>query len=161
MYFLAFILLLLQWLVFSGRFDAFHITLGVIASAFVAYTSRNLLFRDNRTFSMRWKEFCKFPSYLLWLGGQIVIANFYLMKLVFSRNMKNYLQPQIVTLNVENLKSDVAKVTLAHSITLTPGTISLSLENKTLTVYAINSEVAKGLDAMLKKVTWVFAGEML
>ena len=43
------------------------------------------------------------------------------------------------------LKTNAARVAFANSITLTPGTITVSLEGSELLVHALNREIAGGL----------------
>ena len=51
----------------------------------------------------------------------------------------------------------MARVTLANSITLTPGTITVSLENDTLMIHALNRDMAEAVknsifEKILKKM---------
>ena len=43
---IMFMILFLFWIVMSGRFDGFHLALGVISSAIVSYISHDLFFKD-------------------------------------------------------------------------------------------------------------------
>ena len=157
MFLLAFFLLFIQWMIFSGRFDWFHLGLGAVSCLFLAYTTQDLIFRDEkRTLRIRIREFVRFPIYTIWLIGQVVQANFYLLYLVFHPRMKDLIDPEILELDGSMLENDFARIVLAQSITLTPGTITLSIEHKKLTVYTINSKTSAGLGTMLKKVAWVF-----
>ena len=47
------------------------------------------------------------------------------------------------------LKTNAARVALANSITLTPGTITVSLEGDELLVHALNREIAAGLEGSI------------
>ena len=61
---LIFLILLVNWVVFSGIFDLFHLTLGVICCAVVTWMSSDLLFEDrSRTFGERCKEALRLPGY--------------------------------------------------------------------------------------------------
>jgi multicomponent Na+:H+ antiporter subunit E len=102
---LSFLILFLLWIVFSGKFDAFHITLGLISSAIVAAISGDLLF---------------------WLMYQIFLANVHVMYLVFHPKMMDLINPQIIEFE-SRLKSDYGRTSFANSITLTPGTITVNV----------------------------------
>ena len=45
-----------------------------------------------------------------------------------------------------DLKSETAKVMLANSITLTPGTITVSLEDDTLLVHCLDKTLSEGME---------------
>ena len=45
-----------------------------------------------------------------------------------------------------NLKSEVARVMLANSITLTPGTITVSLRGQELLVHCLDKSLAEGME---------------
>ena len=42
----VFILLFLNWIIFSGKFDAFHLGLGIVSCVVVTWLSQDLLFYD-------------------------------------------------------------------------------------------------------------------
>ncbi len=122
---LSFLILFLLWIVFSGKFDAFHITLGLISSAIVAAISGDLLFTSTQPrgiFSLWLRLF----AYIPWLIYQIFLANVHVMYLVFHPKMMELINPQIIEFE-SRLKSDYARTSFANSITLTPGTITVNV----------------------------------
>lgn len=66
----------------------------------------------------------KFILYFPWLFKQIFIANLHLLHLTFHPKMMTLINPKIIRFNTR-LKSSVSRTTLANSITLTPGTITV------------------------------------
>ena len=124
-FFLTFLVMFTIWIVFSGKFDGFHLILGVISCAIVALLSADLLFLSsiNRGLPVLW---LRFIGYLPWLLYQIFRANLHVMYLVFHPRMMELIDPQIIEFNSE-LTSDVARTTFANSITLTPGTITVNV----------------------------------
>jgi multicomponent Na+:H+ antiporter subunit E len=113
------------WLVFSGRFDGFHLILGVVSCTIIALLSADLLFPFpvNRDLPFLW---LRIVGYLPWLFYQILRANLHVMYLVFHPRMIELIDPHIIEFNSE-LTSDVARTTFANSITLTPGTITVNV----------------------------------
>ncbi len=111
------------WLLLSGRFVVFHITLGVLACALVTYTSRDLMFASGRLEGLAGLPF-RFTAYLPWLLWQIGLANVHVLRLAFSRDPQQRLNPHMIRMHTR-LRSELSMVTLANSITLTPGTITL------------------------------------
>ena len=128
------------WLVFSGHFDALHVSLGLICSAAVATLSYDLLLPEPLPGSaalIAWR----FLLYTPWLIWQVVVANFHVLYLVLQPNL---LRPQIVRFKT-GLQSDLAKVTLANSITLTPGTITMDMDDDEFYVHAVSDKAALSL----------------
>ena len=155
---LTFGLLFLTWVVFSGQMDAFHLTLGVISCALVTALSADLLFENRSTgIRERLSQGRKMAGYLLWLLYQIVLANFHLLKLVFSK--ADALQPQIVCYE-SGLVTDFEKFLLANSITLTPGTITIKIIGDKYYIHAISDVAAAGLDGeMEKRIARIFSNK--
>ncbi len=152
---LIFGLLFLTWMVFSGKLDVFHLTLGAISCALVTRLSADLLF-ENRRYNAheRLSQAGRLIAYLLWLFYQIVLANLHLLRLAFAGS--NSLQPQIVRYD-SSLKTDFEKFLLANSITLTPGTVTIKIIGDAYYIHAISDLAANGLDGeMEKRITHIF-----
>jgi multicomponent Na+:H+ antiporter subunit E len=147
---LIFSLLLVAWLIFSGFFDPFHISLGIISCLAVTWMSADLLF-ENRSagLELRVRELLRIPAYLGWLLWQIVLANVSILKLVFQPGPLEGVAPQVVRFKT-TLKSDWAKFVLAQSITLTPGTVTIKIVGDEFFVHAISQEAADGLDGAME-----------
>ena len=154
-FFLTFILMFLTWIVLSGNFSTLLISLGVISSLLVAWFFHDLLF-PNVTFRYP-GFFFRFLIYIPWLIWEIVKANFHLMYLVFHPRMKELIDPHITVFHTD-LTSDIAITTLANSITLTPGTITVRATSDGLfSVHAIDQPSAQALPGtMLSKVANVY-----
>ena len=69
--------------------------------------------------------------------------------------------PQIVCFKTV-LRTDFARFVLANSITLTPGTVTVRIQDDTFYVHAITvhaaGDLAPGPGAMERWVAWVFEG---
>ena len=156
---ITFVLMFLSWIVLSGKFDPLLLWLGGISSFFVAYYFYDLLFPGLET--GYFQVFFRFIKYSPWLIWEIIKANFHLLYLAFHPRMKDLIDPHIITFKT-NLKSDIAITTLANSITLTPGTITVTADRDgVFKVHAIDRESAEALPGtMLKKVAKVFGAEI-
>ena len=119
----TFCIMMATWIVLSGRFDFFHLAMGVAACLIVATLSSDLLLSTRQTKRLP-RTWFYFIRYIPWLLYQVFIANIHVMYLAFHPRMMDLIDPQIVHFK-SRLKSDVARVTLANSITLTPGTITV------------------------------------
>lgn len=111
------------WLLFSGKFDLFHIYLGIISCSIVSAVSNRLLFPQKITAGLLgcW---LRFAAYLPWLFNQIFLANIHVLYLTFHPRMMDLINPKIIRFDTR-LKSDISRTTFANSITLTPGTITV------------------------------------
>ena len=148
---LTFCILLGIWLVFSGLFDAFHLTLGVLSAALVTAFSADLLFADSKRAPLeRMREAGRFAGYSVWLLGQIFLANFMVLRLALLPGGLQMVQPELVPFRTK-LRSDFAKWVLANSITLTPGTVTIKMQGDQLLVHAINPAAARGLGGEMEQ----------
>jgi len=123
-FWLTFITLFGFWLLLSGRLDMMHLGLGLVCSLLVALFSHDLLIRDSGGTLRRLVIFIRFIPFLGWLVLQIIIANIDVARRVVDPKMP--ILPGIIKFR-SNLKSDVAQTTLATSITLTPGTMTVDV----------------------------------
>ena len=132
------------WLIFNGQAGSQVIITGIFISILLDYLLRKFLgFNFNLSgFITCLKLFPVALLYLIILLIEIIKANFVIIKLVLAKNIE--LEPCLVTFKT-SLETDAARVTLANSITLTPGTITVSLENDTLMIHALNREMAEAV----------------
>jgi len=158
---LIFLLLMATWVIFSGQFDAMHLTLGVLSSAFVTAISADLLFANRHTgIGSRIAEGIKLTIYLLWLLWQVVLANFHLLRLSLLPGGIKDVDPSIVKFRTA-LKSDFARYLLANSITLTPGTITVKILGDEFYVHSISKLSTDGLDGRMEQfIAWIFEDEI-
>jgi multicomponent Na+:H+ antiporter subunit E len=154
----TFILMFGFWLLLSGKFDLFHLALGVISSLLVSWMSSDLLFMD-RTKKGRLMEVWRFILYIPWVLREIVLSALHVTWLALHPAMKEKIAPRIVNFKT-TLKSDAARVTLANSITLTPGTITVRIEGDVFTVHALSDKAASSLPGeMEERIARIFTGE--
>ena len=60
------------------------------------------------------------------------------------RSLEKVLEPQMVKFKT-TLKSSLARLLLAHSITLTPGTVTVNIQGDEFMVHALTRETADGV----------------
>jgi multicomponent Na+:H+ antiporter subunit E len=143
---LIFLLLMAIWMIFSGLFDAFHLTLGVISAGLVTWMSGDMLFVDREAgVGARLRQGFRLGGYVVWMLWQILLANFHLLWLSLSPRGLEHVQPSIVHFKT-GLRSDFEKFMLANSITLTPGTVSIDIEGDEITVHALTESAQAGVE---------------
>ena len=154
----VFVLLMVIWVVLSGFFDVFHLSLGLISCAIVVWLSSDLLFENrHHRLNVRIRQAFGLFAYSIWMIGQIILSNIYVLRLALGSTEK--LEPQIVRYKC-SLNTDFQRFLLANSITLTPGTVTIKIIGDTYYVHAISDETANGLDGtMERRIKKVFADE--
>lgn len=137
----TFTILFAFWIFLSGFFDLFHLSLGVICCGIVAYASHDLLFTET---NLRKRHFTgrNFVLYLPWLIYQIYLANVHVVYLVWHPKLP--IDPKIIRFKTK-WRGDLVLVTMANSITLTPGTITLDIREGEYYVHALSKKVADDL----------------
>lgn len=145
-----------SWVLFSGKFDLFHLLMGMIACGIVSFISNRLLFP--KALSARlFYTWAGFIRYLPWLFHQIFLSNLHLLYLTFHPKMMTLINPKVIRFD-SRLKSDVSRTTLANSITLTPGTITVHAGVMgSFAVHCIDDQSGRDLPgAMEEKIASVF-----
>jgi len=153
-----FLLLFGIWIIFSGQFDWFHLTLGILSTAFITAISSSFFFEDrSQGLGDRIQQIVRIPLYLLWMLYQIWLSNVHILKLALSPNELPEVKPSLVRIKT-NLKTDFGKWMLANSITLTPGTITIDIEGDELLIHSISQITTEGVesDDMERKIAAIF-----
>ena len=153
-YFILFIF----WIIWSGKFDLFHLALGVISTYLVTKGSGDLFFDKKKSFSLPLllKKWLRFEIYLFWLVWEIFKANLHVINVALSSDMFGVLKPSMISFKT-SLKSDISKFVLAQSITLTPGTVTVDIDKDTVYVHALTKQTAAGTPGnMERKVAHIF-----
>lgn len=141
---LTFCILLGLWLILSGKYDLFHITLGIISCVIVLMFSGDLLFGRSRVTEIV-RLWVRIGAYIPWLLYQILLSNFHILYVVLHPRMMELIDPSIIRFQ-SALKDELALVVFANSITLTPGTITVYVSvDGDFQVHAIDKKSAEPL----------------
>ena len=91
--------------------------------------------------------------YFRWLFGEIIKANIAVVRAVLSPNLT--VSPTLVRIPTPQ-KTDIGKVMFANSITLTPGTVSVDVQDDHILVHALLSEMSDPADfaEMAERSAW-------
>ena len=133
------LILLATWLLMSGVYIPFLLLLGVFSCAVVVLIAMRMDVIDHEAVPLH----ITFRSLLYWpwLLWEIVKANIDVTRRVLGFAP---ISPTMIRLQATQ-KTDLGLVIFANSITLTPGTISIDVEeNGEILVHAISREGAKG-----------------
>ena len=124
----------LIWISFSGHFDFLLLSFGVISVLIVIYTLRRMRIVDETPVKFQMNLF-NFITYCFWLIKEILRSNIAVAKTILSPQIKIKQNMFEVSLSP---KSEAAQVIFANSITLTPGTITVETEKKSLLVHSLD-----------------------
>ncbi len=149
------LLLALLWLGISGVYKPLLFLLGGASVAFVVWVSRRMDVAgvEHNPVLYSWR----LPIYWAWLVWEIVKANFEVARAALGP--RGRVRPQVVRVPVR-LRTPIAKVTYANSITLTPGTVTLQLEPDWIEAHALLDSTARSLESgeMERRIAWLEGG---
>lgn len=132
-YVTTFVTFLLIYLLIAG-FTVDEVILGSIVSVILTIILvRYIDFRIDKTFPIKLLKFLFiYIPVFLW---KLILANLDIARRVLS--IKIPLNPGIIKVKT-NLKGDFGKLTLANSITLTPGTLSIDVDEDCIYVHTVD-----------------------
>ncbi len=155
------VLLLSLWLVLSGVYDAFHVTVGVGSVLFVLWFNlavrRIPLAADDHTLEERIR-ILPLLSYCLWLFWEIVVSSIQVAMIVLRPSLP--IDPHLLRFRTR-LPNLTARIILGNSITLTPGTVTLEIKNDEFFVHVLTEQAAESLvdGTMPAQVSKIFSGK--
>lgn len=139
-----FLLLLAFWVLLNGRITAEILILGVlICGAVYAACCKLLGYHWRRELDLA-RRIPGMIRYLVILVWEIIKAALQVMALTVSPASKE-VKPRLVRFK-SPVRSEIGKVILSNSITLTPGTITCGLGDDLFCVHALDEQFAGGLD---------------
>ena len=141
------LLLVVVWLAVSSAFAVESVLPGALISAALAafFARRFDIWGGIRVSPGRVYHFLLYTGVFL---RELVHANIAMMRYVYAPRIE--IEPGIVTVKTR-LKSPIARLALANSISLTPGSLVLDLEGDEMLVHCLDmrgadpNEVARGL----------------
>ena len=154
------VILFAFWLLLSGNTEIKFLTYGVLTALMTTWITYPLLLIPNETGTRKYFLLgvnpLKLVFYLFWLFWQLVLANLDVLRATVRPEIE--IDPRVVRFRYQ-ADHPMAKVCLANSITLTPGTVTIDVaEDGVFTVHALTAGSADGLKegGMQKKAAWLF-----
>ncbi len=141
-----FLLFFLIWVIFNGQLTWEIAAFGVvIAAVMYLFICKFMGYKPEMDLILCRKLFL-ILQYVFVLVKEIVKANYAVIKMIMSSRYE--IEPVIVRFKTD-LKTAPARILLANSITLTPGTITVSLEGDEYVVHCLDKELAKGINSSI------------
>ena len=126
------------WLAWSGYFDQPFLLLlgfGSVAATVQLAVRMGIVDDEGTPLDYRFRPL----SFGIWLGKEIVKSNIEVTRLILDPAMP--IRPQMFKVKASQ-RTELGRVIFANSITLTPGTVSVGLDNNQIWVHALSFEGA-------------------
>jgi multicomponent Na+:H+ antiporter subunit E len=134
------IILFVFWLLLSGYFTVFLVTMGALSAVAIVALGRRMevIDHEGHPIHLSWRALAYWP----WLLKEIAKSAWDVARIIIDPRLP--ISPQLVRARPTQ-RSTVGLVTYANSITLTPGTISVDVRPGEILVHALTRESAAGL----------------
>lgn len=126
------ILLSIFWLLLSGILEPLFLSFGAVSVAVAIFVLNRMDAVDKE--QQQIGAVLRIIRYLPWLFGQIFSSSVHVTMLVWGA--PNKVSPALAKINVEAVPLNL-RTLYANSITLTPGTLSVDLDDREVTVHAL------------------------
>ena len=154
---LLFIFLLGFWFILSTKIDFTIAIIGFFASLLVVFYNFDLIFNDQEVTKLTLRSLISFVALCFVLLKNIVKSNIEVAKIVL--NPKLPIKPGFVKIR-NPLKKELNQALYANAITLTPGTLSVDVDQDFILVHGLNMDLVKNLEhSDLEKAFIHFEGE--
>lgn len=130
------------WLVLSGFFKPLLIAFGIFSIGLTVYFAHTMRTADDEGVPL--ERLVGLITYLPWLFWEIVKSSWSVAEIVLDPKLP--ISPTMTRIKGRQ-SSDVGLNVFANSITLTPGTITVMVDDKDLIVHALVRENADDLEA--------------
>lgn len=137
-----FLSLFLLWLIFNGRITLEITIVGVLLCVVLYFFCCKFLgfsIKKDMTIVKEFPLICIYLGNLIW---EVIKASLATTKLIFSSKKP---EPALIKFRTD-LKTDTARVLLANSITLTPGTITVDLTDDEYLIHCLDRSFGDGID---------------
>jgi multicomponent Na+:H+ antiporter subunit E len=134
------IFLTIIWFIFSEKLTLEVFLFGFAASSFLTYINKPLIGKNKLIIKPGY--YILLLKYFFILLILIIKANIQVAIIILNPNPK--LDSEVIEYETK-LLSDFNKMVLANSITLTPGTLTISLSDNLLKVHCLESKFKKGI----------------
>ena len=153
-----YLLLLGAWTLWSGlpwpwgeHFEPLLLVMGMLSTALVIFIAWRMDIIDSEGAPLQLTTF-RTAAYIPWLAWEIVKANIDVARRILGPRLS--ISPNMIVVPA-NQSSEIGRVVYANSITLTPGTVSVAVDETTIAVHALTREAAEGVETgeMDRRVT--------
>ncbi|MGN0506019.1 MAG: Na+/H+ antiporter subunit E [Lachnospiraceae bacterium] len=138
-----YVVFLLLWIIFNGQFTWEIFFIGAVISALLYWFVCRFMDYSPKKDLVALRNVVRVIRYVLTLIWEIIKAN---AKVIFYILTSKYeVEPKLVRFQTD-LKKETSRAALANSITLTPGTITVTLQDNEYLVHCLDKEMAEGME---------------
>ncbi len=137
---LLLILLAVVWLLWSGIYTPLLLGLGALSCVLSVYIAHRVGFFGRDVFSLHLMP--RLPRYWGWLAIEVVKSSIDVARIILQPRMP--ISPTVVKFHATS-SAPLAQAILGNSITLTPGTVTLDIDDGTLQVHCLTKAGAEAL----------------
>ncbi|MEY3018615.1 MAG: hypothetical protein RL336_1750 [Pseudomonadota bacterium] len=130
--FITALLLSVSWLLWSGMYKPLLLALGVVSVALTMLLAYRMHFFKVRVYALRFSV--GIVRYWAWLFFEVIKSSLQVTREILRPTLN--LKPQVIHIPRAS-RSDFQTMMLGNSITLTPGTITLDVDEDTILVHAL------------------------
>ena len=131
-----FVSLVAAWLLWSGLYKPLLLSLGALSCLLTFWLVRRMGYFEGELFALRFS--LRLLKFWYWLGGQIIRSSIDVTRIVFDPKLP-------ISPRVFELRASSDHVFVGNSITLTPGTLTIDLDDGVLQVHALTEVIANEL----------------
>ena len=139
---IMFFLLLFFWSIIDGKLTVESIVLGTAASIIIIYLNRDIMFTIDDGGPVTLRYLWHYSTLIAVLVVEIVKSNINVAKIVLNPKMP--IEPSFVRVPVR-FKKDFNKVLYGNVVTLTPGTLTVDIDEDEYIIHALTKDAAEGL----------------
>jgi len=125
--------MMLFWIMLSGDFGPLNLALGCVSVLLAVSICHRMDVVDQE--SQPFHLSTRLPVYWAWLALEVVKANLDVTRRIWTPGKS--ISPTVVRLKLSQ-QTALGKVIYANSITLTPGTVTLAIEDDEILVHALS-----------------------
>jgi multicomponent Na+:H+ antiporter subunit E len=131
------------WLLWSGFWEnTFLVVLGALSCIVVVILALRMNLVDAEGVPV--EIALRLLRYAPWLVWQVFLANLHVARRILGPKLA--IDPSVIRVK-PGQKRDLGRVIYANSITLTPGTVSIDIDENEITVHALTKETAADLES--------------
>ena len=138
-----YVVFLFFWIIFNGQFTWEIFFIGAVISALLYWFVCRFMDYSPKKDVLALRNIGRAIRYVLILIWEIIKAN--AMVIYYIMTSKYEVEPKLVRFHTD-LKEEGSRAVLANSITLTPGTITVELEDSGYVVHCLDESLAGGMD---------------
>ena len=129
------------WVLLNGQWTAEIAIVGVIVcAALYAFMCAFMGYSPKREWAIA-RRLPRIIGYFFYLVGEVFKSAFAVIRLIWSPTQ--VIEPEVTSFHTK-LKTDAGKVVLANSITMTPGTITIDVQEDEFLIHCLDSSFDMG-----------------